>query len=170
MRDDIQTSPIEVHIQSSNGAETEQFYFLHPNDETEREEQIWERKQRARKNALGNDTKAMPGEESNNNETKNENETIVFQTEITRRTEGEKNDNEARDMTHRQDHDNVLRNYKLRLLMEPYDEQMMATNPKALQYIAKNSAKLFLRKDCCTASATEKLEKLKTCKCSSQNT
>ena len=34
MRVDIQTSPIEVHIQSSNVAEEEQFYFL-PDDETE---------------------------------------------------------------------------------------------------------------------------------------
>ena len=56
IRDDIQTAPIEVHIQCSNVAEEEQFYFL-PDDDIETEEQIWERKQRARKKILGNDTR-----------------------------------------------------------------------------------------------------------------
>ena len=68
IRDDIQTTPIEVHIQSSNVAEEEQFYFL-PEDDIETEEQIWERKQRARKKIQENDTPQTPGEEINNNTT-----------------------------------------------------------------------------------------------------
>ena len=42
-------------------------------------------------------------------------------------------------MRHQQDQDNVLRNYKLRLLKEPYDEHLMATNHRALQYTAQES-------------------------------
>ena len=83
IRDDIQTAPIEVHIQSSNVAEEEQFYF-HPDDEIETEEQIWERKQRARKKLLKNDTLQTPGEETNDNAIQSETTTVTFQTEITR--------------------------------------------------------------------------------------
>ena len=86
IRDDIQTSPIEVYIQSSNVAEEEQFYFL-PEDDIETEEQIWERKQRARKTMLENDTPQTPGEEINNNTTHPEETTVIFQTEITRHTQ-----------------------------------------------------------------------------------
>ena len=140
IRDDIQTTPIEVHIQSSNVAEEEQFYFL-PEDEIETEEQIWERKQRARKKIRENDTPQTPGEEINNNTTHPEKTTVVFQTEITRRTQNpEENERPLhRDMRHQQDRDNVLRNYKLRLLKEPYDEHLMATDHRALQYTAKES-------------------------------
>ena len=40
-------------------------------------------------------------------------------------------------MSHQQDQDNVLRSYKLRLLKETYDEHLMATNHRALQYTAQ---------------------------------
>ena len=141
IRDDIQTTPIEVHIQSSNVAEEEQFSFL-PEDDIETEEQIWERKQRARKKIQEeNDTTQTPGEETKNNTTHAEETTVVFQTEITRRTpNSEENEKPLpRDMRHQQDRDNVLRNYKLRLLKEPYDEHLMATDHRALQYTAQES-------------------------------
>ena len=104
IRDDIQTAPIEVHIQSSNVAEEEQFYFL-PDDDIETEEQIWERKQRARKKILKNDTPQTPEEETNDATTQSEETTIVFQTEISRRTENpeEKERTLPRDMRHQQD-------------------------------------------------------------------
>ena len=139
IRDDIQTTPIEVHIHSSNVAEEEQFYFL-PEDDIETEEQIWERKQRARKKIQENNTPQTP-EEINNNTTHPEETTVVFQTEITRRTQNtEENERPLpRDMRHQQDKDNVLRNYKLRLLKEPYDEHLKATNHRALQYTAQES-------------------------------
>ena len=140
IRDDIQTTPIEVHIQSSNVAEEEQFYFL-PKDDIETEEQIWERKQGARKKIQENDTPQTPGEEINSNTTHPEETTVVFQTEITRRTQNpEENERPLpRDMRHQQDRDNVLRNYKLRLLNEPYDEHLMATDHRSPQYTAQES-------------------------------
>ena len=140
IRDDIQTTPIEVHIQSSNVAEEEQFYFL-TEDDIETEEQVWERKQRARKKIQENDTPQTPGEEISNNTTHPEATTVVFQTEISRRTQNpEENERPLpRDMRHQQDRDNVLRNFKLRLLKEPYDEHLMATDHRALQYTAQES-------------------------------
>ena len=48
IREDIQRTPIPVNIQSSDIHEEDQFYFL-PGDDSETDEDIWERKQRARK-------------------------------------------------------------------------------------------------------------------------
>ena len=48
IREDIQTTPIQVNVQSSDIHEEHQFYFL-PEDDSETDENIWERKQRARK-------------------------------------------------------------------------------------------------------------------------
>ena len=48
IREDIQTTPIQVNIQSSDIHEEDQFFFL-PEDDSETEKDIWERKQRARK-------------------------------------------------------------------------------------------------------------------------
>ena len=112
IRDDIQIAPIEVHIQSSNVAEGEQFYFL-PEDDIETEEQIWERKQRARKKMLENDTPPTPGEATNNETTQPEDTTVIFQTEITRRTETTEDQERTlpSNMRHQQDQDNVLRIY-----------------------------------------------------------
>ena len=42
-------------------------------------------------------------------------------------------------MRHQQDKDNVLRNYKLRLLKEPYNEQLLASDHRAARYIAQDS-------------------------------
>ena len=48
IREDFRTTPIQVNIQSSNVQEEDQFYFL-PEDDSETEEEVWERKQKTRK-------------------------------------------------------------------------------------------------------------------------
>ena len=45
----------------------------------------------------------------------------------------------SRNMRHQQDQIKLLRNYKLRLLKEPYDEHLMATDQRAFKYIAQDS-------------------------------
>ena len=45
----------------------------------------------------------------------------------------------SRNMKHQQDQNKILRKYKLRLLKEPYDEHLMATDQRALKYIAQDS-------------------------------
>ena len=46
-------------------------------------------------------------------------------------------------MKHQQDRDKILRNYKLPLHKEPYDENPMAKNQSALQYDARESRTLL---------------------------
>ena len=67
--------------------------------------------------------------------------TTIFQTEIMKHKNDNKNNDEPlpRNMRHQQDPDKILRNYKLRLLKEPYDEHLMATNQRALKYTAQES-------------------------------
>ena len=51
IREDIQTTPIEVTTSSSDVADEEQFFFTHADDTNESEEQTLERKEQSRQNA-----------------------------------------------------------------------------------------------------------------------
>ena len=51
IREDIQTTPIEVTTSSSDVADEEQFFFTHADDTNESEEQTFERKEQSRQNA-----------------------------------------------------------------------------------------------------------------------
>ena len=51
IREDIQTTPIEVTTSSSDVADEEQFFFTHADDTKESEEQTLERKKQSRQNA-----------------------------------------------------------------------------------------------------------------------
>ena len=142
IRDDITTTPIQVNIQSSDVAEEEQFFFT-PDDDTETEEQIWERKLRARKKFTAKDDSPPPASETTIETTSSNQEVTIFQTEVlvTQTTPGTttEDDSPLKTMRHQQDKDNVLRNYKLRLLKEPYNEQLLASDPRAARYIAQDS-------------------------------
>ena len=138
IRDDIRTTPIQVNIQSSDVTEKEQFFFM-PEDDTETEEQIWGRKLRARKKIKeDNNTKPHTDETTSSDQ-----EVTIFQTEVlVTRTIPEttnEDDGPLKTMRHQQDQDNVLRNYKLRLLKEPSNEQLLASDPRAARYIAQDS-------------------------------
>ena len=51
IREDVQTTPIEVSTPSSDVADEEHFFFKQPDSQDETEEQILERKERFQKNA-----------------------------------------------------------------------------------------------------------------------
>ena len=51
IREDVETRPIEVNLQSAGVSEEEQVFFTEEDDETE--EQIWERKNQCRNNPIG---------------------------------------------------------------------------------------------------------------------
>ena len=51
IREDVQTTPIEVSTSSSDVADEEQFFFTQPNSREETEEQTLQRKQQSQKNA-----------------------------------------------------------------------------------------------------------------------
>ena len=142
IRGDIRTTPVQVNIQSSGVAEEEQFSFM-PDDDTETEEQIWERKLRARKKFTSEVDPPPQTNEITTETTDSDQEVTIFQTEVlvTQTTSETNSEDEGplKTMRHQQDKDNVLRNYKLRLLKEPYNEQLLASDPRAARYIALDS-------------------------------
>ena len=114
-----------------------------PENDTETEDQIWERKLRARKK-IEEDNNTKPYTDVPTTETTSSvQEFTVFQTEVlkTRTTSETTNEDDVpfKTMRHQQDQDNVLRNYKLRLLKKPYTEQFLA-----IRYIAQDST-IFLK-------------------------
>ena len=52
IREDVQTTPIEVTTSSSDVAEEEQFFFTDTDDQDETEEQILQRKEQSREKAV----------------------------------------------------------------------------------------------------------------------
>ena len=50
IREDIETKPIEINVQSAGFREDEQIFYTADDDETE--EQIWERKEQSRQKPL----------------------------------------------------------------------------------------------------------------------
>ena len=104
-------------------------------DDTETEEQIWERKLRARKK-VEEDNNTKPHTDATTTDTmSSDQEAIIFQTEVlVTRTIPEptnEDDGPLKTMRLQQDQDNVLRKYKLRLLKEPYNQQLLARDPSA---------------------------------------
>ena len=142
IRDDIRTTPIQVNIQSSDVAEEEQFFFM-PDDDTETEEQIWERKLRARKKFTCEVDPPPQTNEMTTETTDSDQEVTIFQTEVlvTQTTSETNSEDEGplKTMRHQQDKHNVLRNYKLRLLKEPYNEQLLASDPAQLDTLPRTA-------------------------------
>ena len=142
IRDDIRTTPIQVNIQSSDVAEEERFFFM-PDDDTETEEQIWERKLRALKKFTPEVDPPHPTSKTTTETTGSDQEVTIFQTEVlvtqtTCETNSE-DESPVKTVRHQQDKDNVLRNYILRLLKEPYNEQLLASDPRAARFIARTT-------------------------------
>ena len=52
IREDVQTTPIEVTTSSSDVADEEQFFFMYTDDQDETEEQILQRKEQSREKAV----------------------------------------------------------------------------------------------------------------------
>ena len=115
--------------------------ILLPDDDTEIEEQIWERKLRARKKIADDNNEKPCSHESNPDAPTKNQEVTLFQTEIFV-TQGppkatDEYDGPMKTMRQQQDQDNVLRNYKLRLLKEPHNEHFLANDPRAAKYSAQ---------------------------------
>ena len=91
-------------------------------DDTETEEQIWERKLRARKK-FEEDSRTKPHTEETITETTDSDQEVTkFHTDVlvsqTISETTSEDDGPSKTMRHQQDQDNVLRNYKLRLVKE----------------------------------------------------
>ena len=124
IREDIHTTPIEVTTSSSDIADEEQFFFTHAEDTNESEEQTLERKKkRSRQNA-----KQWGANE----------EPPVLKTSVKEFTKIDGNTtsysmNEIKANARvrvEQDVDLVLKNIKLKILGQPYDEVLMITDSR----------------------------------------
>ena len=125
IREDIQTTPIEVNIENSNVAQEEQFYFFDENT-IETEDQIWEEKE---KNRTSHRAPHTTTEETPQEITLIEVKQIATKT---KETEYIRNNAQIRI---EQDTDPVLRNLKLMILKEPYDEQRLKLCPRGQKYL-----------------------------------
>ena len=121
IREDVQTTPIEVTTSSSDVADEEQVFFTHTNDQDETEEQILQRKEQSRKKAV---------EWVANQEQSSLKPSIKAFTKIDGNTtaycfHGIKANARIRV---EQDADLVLKNLKLKILVQPHDDVLLTAD------------------------------------------
>ena len=139
IREDTQTTPIQVNIQSSDIHEEYQFYFL-PEDGSETEEDNWERKQRARKK-IYSPQEHQTDSPAATNETNSQTENLPLVCNNIQDPEQEQSRQLHRDTSFprclRPHRDPVLLTLKLKMLKEPYDTQLLNDDPRAAKYLTQ---------------------------------
>ena len=129
IREDIHTTPIEKTTPSSDVADEEQFFFTHADDSNESEEQTLQRKEQSKQNAkqwaLNGDSPAL--KTSVKEFTKIDGSTMSYS------INGTKANAKIRV---EQDVNFVLKNMKLKLLGQPYDEVLIMTDSQYENYKA----------------------------------
>ena len=123
IREDIQTTPIEVTTSSSDVADEEQFFFTKATGNNESEEQTLERKEQSKQKA----TQWAANEESPVLKTSVKEFTKIDGNATSCSMNGIKANTRKRV---EQDVDLVLRNMKLRILGQPIDEVLMMTDSR----------------------------------------
>ena len=123
IREDIQATPIEVTTSSSDVADEEQFFFTHADHRNESEEQTLERKERSRQNAK----QWAVNEESPVLKTSVKEFTKVDGNTTSYSMTGNKANARIRVG---QGVDLVLKNMKLKIFCQPYDELLMITDSR----------------------------------------
>ena len=129
IREDVQTTPIEVATSSSDVADEKQFFFTQPDHQDETEEQILQRKKQSREKAA---------EWVVNQEPSPLKPSIKEFTKI--------DGNTTADSLHgikakarirvEQDADLVLKNLKLKILGQPHDDVLLTTDSRFKHYKA----------------------------------
>ena len=141
IRKDIQTTPNQVNIQSSDIHEEDQFYFL-PEDDSQTEEDIWERKQRARKK-IYSPQEHQTDSQAATNETNSQTENLplvcnnIQDPEQKQRRQLHNETNFPRSLRPHQDQDPVVRNLKLKLLKDSNDTQLLNDDPRATKFLTQ---------------------------------
>ena len=137
IREDTHTTPIEVSTSSSDVADEEQIFFTHADDGKESEEQTLERKEQSRQNA-----KQWAANE----------ESLALKTSVKAFTKIDGNTT-SYSMTGikaharirvEQDVHLVLKNMKLKILGQPYDEVLIMTDSRYKNYKA-NEDRIILK-------------------------
>ena len=137
IREDVQTTPIEVSTSTSDVADEEQFFFTQPDSQDKIEEQILQRKEQSQKNAA---------EWVVNQELSSLKPSIKEFTKIDGNTtsysiNGIKAGAQIRV---EQDADLVLKNLKLKILGQPHDDVLLATDRRYKHYKA-NEDRIILK-------------------------
>ena len=139
IREDIQTTPIEVTTYSSDVADEEQVFFTQTDNDNESEEQTLERKEQSRQNAkqwaANEESPAL--KTSVNEFTKIDGNTTSYS------VNGIKANARIRV---EQDVDLVLQNMKLKTLGQPYDEVLIVTDSRYKNY--KENEDRIIVEDC----------------------
>ena len=137
IREDIHTTLIEVTTSPSDIADEEQFFFTHADHTNELEEQTLERKERSRQNAK----QWVANEESPVLKTIVKEFTKIDGNTTSYSMNGIKANARIRV---EQDVDPVLKNMKLKILGQPYDEMLMTTDSRFQNYKA-NEDRIILK-------------------------
>ena len=137
IREDVQITPIEITISSSDVADEEQFFFTRTDDQDETEEQILQRKEQSRKKAAEWVVNQKPSSLK---------PSIREFTKIDRNTtsyslHGIKANARIRV---EQDVDLVLKNLKVKILGQPHDDVLLATDSRFKHYKA-NEDRIILK-------------------------
>ena len=137
IREDVQTTPIEVTTSSSDVADGEQFFFTHTDDQDETEEHILQRKEQSREKAaewvINQEPSTM--KPSIKEFTKIDGNTTAYS------LHGIKANARIRV---EQDADLVLKNLKLKILGQHYDDVLLTTDRRFTHYKA-NEDRIILK-------------------------
>ena len=137
IREDIHTTPIEVTRSSSDIADEEKFFFTHTDDGKESEEQTLEQKEQSRQNAK----QWAANEESPALKTSVKDFTKIDGNTTSYSMNGIKANARIRV---EQDVDLVLKNMKLKILGQPYDEVLIMTDSR-YKYYRANEDRIILK-------------------------
>ena len=137
IREDVQTTPIEVTTSSSDVADEEHFIFAHTNDQDETEEQILQRKEQSRERATEWLVNQKPAsmKPSIKEFTKIDGNTTSYS------LHGIKANARIRV---EQDADLVLKNLKLKILGQPHDDVLLKIDRRFKHYKA-NEDRIILK-------------------------
>ena len=137
IREDFQTTPVEVTTSSSDVADEEQFFFTHTDDQNETEEQILQRKEQSRQKAVEWVANHEPSSmKPNINEfTKIDGNTTAYS------LHGIKANARIRV---EQDADLVLKNLKLKILGQAHDDVLLTADRRFKHYKA-NEDRIILK-------------------------
>ena len=137
IREDVQTTAIEVTTSYSDVADEEQFFFTHADDQDEAEEQILQRKEQSRDKAIEWAANQEPSalKPSTKEFTKIDGNTTAYS------LHGIKADARIRV---EQDADLVLKNLKLKILGRPHDDVFLTADSRFKHYKA-NDERIILK-------------------------
>ena len=137
IREDIQTTPIEVSTSSSDVADEEQFFFTQPDSQDETEEQILQRKEQSREKAA----EWVTNQELSSLKPSIKEFTKIDGNATSYSINGIKASARIRA---EQDADLVLKNLKLKILGQPHDDVLLATDRRYKHYKA-NEDRIILK-------------------------